>query len=204
MQKDVSKKPENELHNLDGIDGFTDEAEGEDQDQFTDKRVIQGVRIKFTNEGTWVDASKEKLAEDLELVVWDIGRVVQKWGRDNMPSAPPIFVKPNEKWPDVDAMNEKCPKSEWRVSFGKPVGPYQAQRVVYMFDPTTMNKYTFPTSTNGGSVCVSEFTEKAQLMRQFRGQHVYAVVKLRSAMLSKRYERLRPDLVVQRWITLNR
>jgi len=158
MAHDVEKKPEDELCNLDGFDGFTDEAEGEDedQDQFVGGRVIQGTRINFTNEAIWVDAAKEKLPSDLELIVVDIGRVVQKWGKDNLPSGPPITLEPNQKFPDINALNEKCPKSEWRERFGKLEGPYQAQYVVYLWDPVTMNKYTWPTSTIGGHICVAD------------------------------------------------
>jgi len=156
MANDVEKKPEDELCNLDGFDGFTDEAEGEDQDRFVGGRVIQGTRINFTNEAIWVDAAKEKLPSDLELIVVDIGRVVQKWGKDNLPSAPPIILEPNQKFPDINALNEKCPKSEWRERFGKLEGPYQAQYVVYLWDPVTMNKYTWPTSTIGGHICVAD------------------------------------------------
>jgi hypothetical protein len=205
MENDVRKKPEDELCNLDGFDGFTDEAEGgdQDQDQFVGGRVIQGTRINFTNEATWVDAAKQKLPADLELMVIDIGRVVQKWGKDGLPSEPPIILAPNQKFPDIKAMNEKCPKTEWRERFGKLEGPYQAQHVVYMLDPKTMNKYSWPTSTTGGSICVSDLVEKTQLMRRFRGQRVYAVVKLSSTLMSKRYNRQRPDLVVLRWVTLD-
>ena len=156
MAHDVEKKPEDELCNLDGFDGFTDEAEGEDQDRFVGGRVIQGTRINFTNEAIWVDAAKEKLPSDLELIVVDIGRVVQKWGKDNLPSGPPITLEPNQKFPDINALNEKCPKSEWRERFGKLEGPYQAQYVVYLWDPVTMNKYTWPTSTIGGHICVAD------------------------------------------------
>lgn len=156
MANDVEKKPEDELCNLDGFDGFTDEAEGEDQDRFVGGRVIQGTRINFTNEAIWVDAAKEKLPSDLELIVFDIGRVVQKWGKDNLPSGPPITLEPNQKFPDINALNEKCPKSEWRERFGKLEGPYQAQYVVYLWDPVTMNKYTWPTSTIGGHICVAD------------------------------------------------
>ena len=156
MANDVEKKPEDELCNLDGFDGFTDEAEGEDQDRFVGGRVIQGTRINFTNEAIWVDAAKEKLPSDLELIVVDIGRVVQKWGKDNLPSGPPITLEPNQKFPDINALNEKFPKSEWRERFGKLEGPYQAQYVVYLWDPVTMNKYTWPTSTIGGHICVAD------------------------------------------------
>ena len=86
MSNDVAKKAEDEICNLDGFDGFIDEADGEDQDQLVGGRVIQGTRINFTNEAIWIDAAKEELPSDLELIVVDIGRVVQKWGKDNRPS----------------------------------------------------------------------------------------------------------------------
>jgi hypothetical protein len=122
MTNDVMKKPENEICNLDGFSGFTDEAEGEDQDQFASVRVIQGTRINFTNEATWVDIAKQQLPDNLELIVHDIARVVQKWGKDNMPNADPIILAPNQKWPDLKAMNEKCPKTEWRMRFNNLAG----------------------------------------------------------------------------------
>ena len=206
MSSDVTKKPDDKLCNLDGFDGFTDEAESrdQDQDQFVGGRVIQGTRINFTNEATWADAAKQKLPADLELMVVDISRIVQKWGKDNLPDGPPIILAPGQKFPDIGAMNEKCPKTEWRERFGKLEGPYQAQHVVYMLDPKTMNKYSWPTSTAGGNICVSDLVEKTKLMRRFRGQRVFAVVKLSSTLMSKRYNRQRPDLIVQRWVTLDK
>jgi hypothetical protein len=205
MKNDVRKKPEDELRNVDGFDGFTEETEGTDQDHFASGRVIQGTRINFTNEATWVDAAKQKLPADLEPIVVDNARVVQKWGKDNLPSPdePPIILGPNEKWPDIEAMNNKCPKTEWRERHGKLEGPYQAQRVVYLIDPKTMDKYSWPTSTIGGRICIGELVDKTKLMRQFRGQRVYAVVKLSSTLMSKRYNRQRPDLIVLRWVTLD-
>jgi hypothetical protein len=202
MANDVTKKPEDELH-LDGFDGFTDEAvDGGDQDQFVGGRVIQGTRINFTNEATWVDVTKQLLPANLELIVVDIGRIVQKWGKDNMPLET-IVLAPNEKYPNIEALNEKCPRSEWRERFGKLEGPWQAQHVVYMIDPHTMNKYTWPTSTNGGHICVSDLADKVRMMRRFRGARVYAVVKFSKTLMSKKYNRQRPDLIVQRYVTLD-
>jgi hypothetical protein len=204
MTNDVAKKLEDELANLDGFDGFTDEAEGSDHDQgqFVGGRVIQGIRIAFDNEATWVDAAKNALPADLQLIVANVGRIVVKWGKDNIPIET-IVLAPNQKYPDIKAMNEKCPKSEWREYFGKLEGPWQAQHVVYMWDPTTMNKYSWPTATAGGHICVSDIVEKTQMMRRFKKQRVFAVVKLRKTLMSKKYNRQRPDLVVQQWVTLD-
>src|SRR5262249_697393 len=144
------------------------------------------------------------LPTDLELIVVDIGRVVQKWGKDNRPCEPPIILAPNQKFPDVKAMNEACPKSEWRESFGNLVGPYQAQHICYMFNPSTMDKYSRPTSTTGGAICASGLVDKTKMMRRFRGQHVYPVVKLSDKFMRTRFGgRQRPDLIVQRWVTLD-
>jgi hypothetical protein len=204
MANDITKKPEDELHNRDGFDCFTDEAEGgdQDQDQFIGGRVIQGGRINFSNEAVWIDAAKQPLPANLELIVVNIGRNVTKWGKDNMPIET-IVLAPNEKFPALKAKNEACPKSEWRERFGKLEGPWQAQHVVYMLDPTTMNKYSWPASTTGGHICVRDLVEKTQLMRKFRGQRVYAVVKFSKTLMSKKYNRQRPDLIVLRWITLD-
>jgi len=189
---------------LDGFDGYTDECayEGEEQDQdrFTSGRVIQGIRINFTKAGTWVDASKQPLPVDLQLIVHDVVRVVQKWDKDNMPAEPPIILGPDERWPDVDAMNERCPKTEWRTYFGKLIGPYQRQKIVYLWDPITMNKYSWPTSSNSGMACVSDLAEKIAMMRQFKKVKAIPIVKLGSRLWSKRYGTPGPDLVVMQWI----
>ena len=202
-KNEVMKEPENEVCNLDGFSGFTDEAEGEDQDQFVHVRVIQGTRINFTNEATWVDVAKQRLPDDLDLIVHDVARVVQKWGQDNMPCEDPIILAPNQKWPDIKAMNEKCPKSEWRMKFDKLVGPYEAQYVVYLWDPVAvaLKKYSWPTSTKGGHVCVAELVEQIQWMRALKkNQRICPVVKLRSKLWVKKYNRQRPDLSTQYWV----
>ena len=189
---------------LDGFDGYTDEcayeSEDQDQDRFTSGRVIQGTRINFTKAGIWVDASKQPLPDNLQLIVHSVARVVQKWGHDNMPAEPPIILGPNERWPDVDAMNERCPKTEWRMYFDKLIGPYQRQKIVFLWDPVTMNKYSWPTSSNSGMACVSDLAEKIALMRQFKKVKAIPIVKLSSRLWSKRYGTPGPDLIVAHWI----
>jgi hypothetical protein len=150
--------------------------------------------------GTWVDASKQPLPADLQLIVHDVVRVVQKWGKDNMPAEPPIILGPDERWPDVDAMNERCPKTEWRTYFDKLIGPYQRQKIVYLWDPITMNKYSWPTSSNSGMTSVSDLAEKIAMMRQFKKVKAIPIVKLGSRLWSKRNGTQGPDLLVVQWI----
>jgi hypothetical protein len=193
-------KAETALVNVDGFDGYTDETEEPDQDQYTSGRVIQGLRINFSKQGKWVDADKQPLPADLRLLVHDVLRVVQKWGTDGMPAEPPHILAPNEKWPDVAAMNDASPKTEWRMYFNNLIGPYQMQKVVYLFDPRTMNKYTWPTSSNSGMACVSDLVEKIQMMRTFKKVRAIPIVTLSSKLWSKRYSTMGPSLVVENWI----
>jgi hypothetical protein len=195
-------KSETAIVDLDGFDTYTDESEAPDQEDFAPSgRVIQGERISFSKQGIWVGADKQPLPNNLLLLVHDIVRIVQKWGTDGMPAEPPIILGPNEKWPDVDAMNAKCPKSEWRMYFEKQIGPYQRQKVVYLWDPTvTMNKYTWATSSNSGMACVSDLVEKIRMMRAFKKVKAYPIVTLGRLLWSKRNNTPGPNLIVQSWI----
>jgi hypothetical protein len=52
-------------------------------------------------------------------------------------------------------------------------------------------------------MCVREFREKVRLMRQFRGERVFAVVTLTDTYMATRFGgRQRPELEVKRWIRL--
>jgi|SRR5262245_13839473 len=202
---EITKKLQSEtaLINLDGFSddgfsGFTDEYEGEDQDV----RIIQGEPIKYTNESVWVDRAGRPLPPELELIVAKVKRYAVKWG--NKEGDPPLvnnLIPDGKKFPDIKALNEACP-NEWRERFGQLKGPWEAQHVVYLFDPRTMNKFTWPTSTSGGHVCVTDIVEKTNMMREYTKQpRCYAVVKLRSAPWVKKYNRQRPHLEVQRYVT---
>ena len=196
---------EKPVMDLDNIGGYTDEVEGQDQDQ-CHARVIQGTKIAFApKQGIWVDKTKqppEPLSTNLRLVFHDVLRVVQKWDRDGMPAGPPRILGPGEPWPNIDAMNAQCPRSEWRTYFDKSIGPYQPQRVVYLWDPGTMTKYSWPTSSTSGMVCIADFVEKVTRKRM-SAPHARAQVKLGSLLWSKRYGTLGPDLIIVQWLAMN-
>jgi hypothetical protein len=198
-------KSETALTNLDGFDGYTDESEGggDDQGQHTSRRLIQGERIGFSNEAVWTGVNGLPLPNNLQFLVHDTVRLVQKWGLDNMPAEDPIILEPHQKWPDIEAMNAACPKTEWRLRFGVLVGPYQPQKIVYLWDPVSMNKYTWPTGSNSGMACVSELVEKIQMMRQYKKQRARPIVKLSSRLWSKRFNRQGPHFIVQQWVVIN-
>ena len=52
---------------VDGFDADIDEGDSGGGP----RRVIQGGKVKFTNDFTWVDANEEEIPPDLELIVAD-------------------------------------------------------------------------------------------------------------------------------------
>jgi hypothetical protein len=187
----------------DGFDGREDDSVQGEEQKTSSNRIIQGHRLSFSLDYKWLVDDAEEFPKTGELVAIESRRLVQKWV-GGVPMGH-FFVAPDEPWPNVVDMNEKCSKSEWGEYNGKPQGPFQRQRVVYFVDLNTMQKYTWPSrvDTVGADICVREFRERVRLMRQFRGACVYAVVALRDTYMPTRYGgRQRPDLVPVRWITL--
>jgi hypothetical protein len=183
---------------LDGFSGFNEEVEGSDRPQ--GGSVIQGTLIKFTSEAEWVTGNGEEMSRQRELIPIDIVRIVQKWV-DGKP-VETIIVPPGEKFPDVKAMNEAAPKSEWREDLnGNLVGPWQMQYLVYLLDAQSLDKFTFPTATIGGGIACRELADKVAWMRKYRGPKVSAVITLDDAFMNTRFGgRQRPHFNIVRWI----
>jgi hypothetical protein len=185
---------------IDGWDGFTDDVEGTETEGQAG-RVIQGDKIAFTNEVTWVMRDGEQIAPEREFIAVNVNRVVQKWGKDQLPVETRILAA-NEKVPDIEALNAACPKSEWGVDLNnQPRGPWQFQYVVYLLDPVTLDRFSYPTGTVGGKIAVHDLKDKTLWMRKFRGEKVCAVVTLSDAFMRTKFGgRQRPHFIVKRWV----
>ena len=182
----------------DGFEGFESRCEGE---EFRGGGVIVGTVLKFSNEAEWVTRDEEKLPADRELIATDIVRVVQKW-IDQVPVETRV-LEPGEKFPDLEALNEAAPKDEWTEGPNGLRGPWQAQYVVHLLDPKTMDRFSFATGTVGGGIAVRDLRDKVIWMRRVRGQNVFAVVTLCDRHMKTRFGgRQRPHFVVVRWIAL--
>jgi hypothetical protein len=198
MTSDVTKQTS---HEIDGFAGYSDEVEGDDQQ--TSNRVIQGELVKFTNEASWVTGAGEELSPDLELLVIDVGRVVQKWQDGNPVET--IILAPGQKFPDIEKLNAKVPQKEWEEGpDSKPRGPWQSQHVVYLLDPRTMARYTWPTGTTGGAICTRDIVDRVGWMRKFRGAHIHPVVQLTDVHMRTRFGgRQRPYFNIKKWVSLD-
>jgi hypothetical protein len=164
------------------------------------RKVIQGAIVKFTNQATWVTRDGAEVPANLELVAVDVARVVQKW--QNQQPVETIILGPGEKYPNITEKNEKTPQSEWeKGEDGQLHGPLQMQHVVYLLNRETMDKYSFPTGTIGGSIAVRDLVDKVTWMRRYRGAHVYPVVVLSDSFMNTRFGgRQRPNFIIKRWI----
>jgi hypothetical protein len=185
-------------NNLPAVDGF-DDCAGDDQQI---ARVILGEKWQFTNDGTWVNGDDAVIPPDREVVVVDTARVLQKWIDQTPVRDATRFLPPGEQV-DVEQLNEDCPRSEWSDDLnGKPRGPWQLQNVVYMVDLETMQRFTFPTGTVGGSICVGDLKDAVRMMRRFRGPGVYPAVSASSKVMKTRFgKRQRPHFEIKRWVS---
>ena len=185
---------------IDNFAGWEDGVEGDDHPEGAG--IIQGTLVKFTNEAAWVTREGDELPANLEFVAVDVGRVVQKW-QDQQP-VETITLQPHQKFPDVKAMNEATPKEEWvNGPDGKMRGPWQGQHILYWLDPKTLDKYTYPTGTDGGRIAIGKLREKIVWMRRLRGQNVYPVITLSDMFFPTRYGgRQRPHFAIVRWVRL--
>ena len=197
MMKTTSLTTRSTIVEQDGFDDFTKEVEGEEERAFG--RVIEGTRIKFidprwlTKDG--VDITKK------HLTAVGVRNVVNKWGHDNNLLDIRI-LEPGEKFPNFTALNDACDRSEWRTSFGKEVGPWSGQHIVYFVDEL-WNPYTWPspTSTAGSSVCVDELTTQIKRVRAIRGDRARPIVELNHTDWPTAYGlRQRPQLVIVKWV----
>jgi hypothetical protein len=196
---DIIKKDPTNID--DGFAGWTDNVEGSERPQGAG--VIQGVKIKFSNDATWLERDDNEMPPNLELVAVAIGRYVQRW-QDQQPIET-IPIASEQPFPDIDAMNEKVPRKEWTNGpDGQPRGPYHACSVVYLVNLNTMDRYSFPapTVTIGSSIAVRELRDKIMFMRRLRGPNAYPVIVLSDTFFPTRFGgRQRPHFKIVRWIS---
>jgi hypothetical protein len=198
MSNEVAKRT---IAELDGFSDFTTEVEGEEER--ASSLVIQGVRIKFIDP-RWLDNAEQDITGHLRTAI-GVRNVVNKWDlRENVPVETRILA-PGERFPSFDKLNAESPQSEWGEKFGKMVGPWSGQHVVYFIDEH-YNKYSWPSpvTTIGSAIAVRELADQITLVRKFRGANVFPVIELGHVDFRTGYGmRQRPYLLnIKDWIRL--
>ena len=184
----------------DGFAGYEDGIEGHERP--ANAGLIQGTLLKFSNEATWITRDDDEIDGNLELIPVDVQRVVQKW-QEGQPIETRT-LEAGEKFPDLEALNADVPQSEWvEGPDGHKRGPWQAQHILYLLDPRTMDRFTFPTGTVGGRIGIRELVDKTTWMRRLRGPNVYAVILLADTFMNTKWGgRQRPHFKIVRWVSL--
>ena len=183
---------------LDNFDHFDDSVQTVDGDSERGPGRLIGTLLKFTNEARWEDTDGTEFSGK-NLIASNVRRTEVKWG-DGVP-VEVIELGPSDKYRDLDALNESVPRNEWQEGpDGKLHGPWQRQHVLELIDIETMEAFSWPTSTIGGSIAIRELVERIQRMRRFRGDHVYPAVVLDHRHMNTRFGgRERPHLQVMAW-----
>jgi hypothetical protein len=184
----------------DGFDNYTDQVEGDENPQ--QQGLIRGTRLKFGNSFEWETADDETIGGDVKLIVTDIIRTAVRWGvsADKKPPEETIVIPPGQPFPDIEAKNSAIPKDRWRQGLAGLKGPWEAQQLVVMIDPRSMDTFTYVTSTIGGGIAVRDLVDKVKMMRRYRGL-VSPIVTLADTQFNTRFgERRRPHFNIVDWV----
>jgi hypothetical protein len=102
-------------------------------------------------------------------------------------------------------MNNKCPESEWGTDLnGKPRGPWQIARVLYLIDPQTLDQYTFIATNIGSTRAVDELVNKIRWVQKHRGPDVLPLLQFSTTWMPTRYGgRMRPHFQIVDWTRPN-
>src|SRR5262245_4582870 len=187
---------------LDGFSNFTNEVEG-DTSLNVPARSIKGTKIKYVDPN-WSNTRTGQVITGTTLTALSVAKVVSKWSGNNLVQS--YTLAPDEKWPNFEAMNAKCPQSEWRDKFGKMVGPWDGQHCVYFIDKL-YNVLTWPSpwDTKGSALCVSELIDQINLVRTIKGENVSPVCELGRILFPNSFNphRQRPHLLnIVDWVRL--
>jgi hypothetical protein len=185
----------------DGFDNYSDRIEGDEGAQ--PQGIIRGAMLKFSATAEWERRDGEIIEPGVKLIVTDIVRAVLKWDATDKTKRPEVTViPPGQPFPDVQLMNDKAPREEWRQGPNGMQGPFQVQQAVVLLDPLSMETYTYTTSTIGGFIAVRELVDKVKTMRRYRGP-VSPIVTLGDAPMRTRFgERRRPSIHIVDWVRM--
>jgi hypothetical protein len=189
------------VHRHDGFDDCDDE----------DGSLIRGTIIKFNNANEFLTKGEEEvISPDREFIVGDVLRVEQKWppdpegkgkGKGGKPQT--RVLKPDESFRNLETLNNSVPKSEWRMKFGKLEGPYKNAHFAYLYDPKTLEVFTFITDTKGGHKCFKVLKENTRTARLVKGPYAFPVATLRDVFFTENYGgKQRPDFKIKYYLIM--
>jgi hypothetical protein len=171
-------------------DGFVDHGEAED-------RLIKGTLLRCVD-GRW--SARDGLpAPTSPLLATTLLTVAQRW-QNKVPIQ--TIIKGKGEWPDIARLNEQIPQSEWEPDVtGQPRPPWQIQRLVYLVNEATCERFTFASGTAGAHICCNDLRDRVADKRFLTGDAaILAVVELSSKTMRTKFGvKARPDFKIVGW-----
>jgi hypothetical protein len=167
-------------------------------DDGDNEQLIRGCRLKFKDK-VWSAADGTPIHESDQFLVVGTGHVLQRW----VGGLPEVITE--MPLPDVDALNEAVPKSEWPIGkfSGLPEPPWRHVRYVYLVRVNDAAVLTHVNHTAGTRVAILRLKDRIKTMGVLRGDNVAPIVKLSWAMMPSAYgPRPRPDFGILEWRNL--
>jgi hypothetical protein len=173
-----------------GNDGF-------DETDDASNRVVHGDMFKCVD-GVWTYRNGLPVPKKRFLLT-STATIIQKW-EDGSP-VETIWKRPGQPFPDVDELNAAIPQSEWEEGIdGSPKPPHQLERVVYLIDEATAERFTFVSGTTGAEIAVRDLRQRVQDKRFMCGEGVLPIVEFGCKPMKTKYgQKLRPEFVIVDW-----
>lgn len=160
-------------------------------------RVLQGHLLKFTD-GTWTYGQLATIVpESLRLIAHAVAAAWVRWE-----GGKPVQYEMHKGaiWVDRDQLGYDD-ESKWENGpDGKPRDPWQKTKFVYLSEPTSVEVYTFTTSSASGLGAISDLANTIARKR-FSGRKVLPLVQLdRAPMKTKFGMKRKPVFKIVDWL----
>jgi hypothetical protein len=183
---------------FDAVDGFDGPLGGDDDDDVGYTRIIKGTQAKFDDKKTpmWQTKNKEPMPEGT-YTGYAMIKVVQAW-KPGLKAPETQILGIDDKFPNIEELNKKAPKSEWRDKFGKRVGPYEKAYVLYFMHDRTKRLFTFIAATDGACIAIRDLRGSVRMARKVEGVNVLPVFSLGDVHFPTGYGgRQRPAFMIE-------
>ena len=158
-------------------------------------RLIKGQLLRWNETKGWLD--RDGLRPPEVMLAIALSEALQCWKGKK-----PVETITDKPLPDVRALNETVPESEWEPGLdGKPKPPWVHQCIAYLIDPASGGTFTYLNSTVGARIAIDQLKEKVITMRALRGGvRVVPVVRLtHRPMKTFVGMKHRPELEIVEW-----
>jgi hypothetical protein len=102
--------------------------------------------------------------------------------------------------PDVAALNEKIPRSQWELGHdGEPRPAWVLSWAVLLLDTQDAGLYKHTGTSKGQCVAFKSLQKRINWMQNLRGELIVPIVTLGDELFSRRFKKYRPEFIIKDW-----